>query len=70
LGTSPARAGLSPSRANGGGAALAEQGHCPPPVGAHVGHDGDGHVKIAKMPDGTRGFGLGRGRAMTPPPEV
>jgi hypothetical protein len=55
LGSSPARAGLSPLRASGGGVAS--------------GHDGDSHVRIARMPDGTRGFGMGRGRALTPPPQ-
>jgi hypothetical protein len=53
-GSSPARAGLSPLRASGGGAAS--------------GHDGDSHVRIARMPDGTRGFGMGRGRPLTPAP--
>jgi hypothetical protein len=55
-GSSPARAGLSPLRASGGGAAGAS------------GHDGDSHVRIARMPDGTRGFGMGRGRPLTPAP--
>ncbi|WIA36582.1 hypothetical protein OEZ86_007872 [Tetradesmus obliquus] len=57
LGSSPARAGLSPMRASGGGGSVAS------------GHDGDSHVRIARMPDGSRGFGMGRGRALTPPPQ-
>ncbi|KAF8065578.1 LARP6B [Scenedesmus sp. PABB004] len=59
-GTSPGRAaaaGLSPLRASagggGGGAAAAAQ-------------HGDTH--IARMPDGSRGFGVGRGRPLAPPP--
>lgn len=58
LGTSPGRAGqagISPLRASAGGA-------------AGSGHDGDSHVRIARMPDGTRGFGMGRGRPMSPAP--
>eukprot|EP00878_Enallax_costatus_P000770 GHUV01000888.1.p1 GENE.GHUV01000888.1~~GHUV01000888.1.p1 ORF type:complete len:994 (+),score=425.46 GHUV01000888.1:1363-4344(+) len=56
LGTSPSRAGqsgISPLRASMGGA-----------PGGH--HDSDSHVRIARMPDGTRGFGMGRGRPVTP----
>lgn len=57
-GTSPSRAGqagTSPLRASMGGA-----------PGGH--HDADSHVRIARMPDGTRGFGMGRGRPATPAP--
>lgn len=61
LGTSP-RPGTSPIRfmsLNVGGSVGGDPAH-------H--HAGDHSQRIARGPDGTRGFAMGRGRAATPPP--
>jgi hypothetical protein len=54
LGTSPSHGIVHVGVGDGGGAAVA------------VAHN-DAHGRISRGPDGTRGFGMGRGRPLTPP---